>query len=183
MDTLLLFISSPENRSILSWLGGGLVVIAGGVWVVIKYFIERRNKTEKINNNTEPPIKTIDMSQNINNSVTNNANGVAIGPNTKIRNSQIKIGFGVRAIIFTAVIIGTLLLISSFILDRLFKSTILTEKIPEFSLVLSCGSIRDAKNPYHLTHQEAKYFSEFIQTMQPYFGKPIFLTVEISKRE
>ena len=32
------FLSDPQNRDVLGWLGGGLVVVAGGAWAVIKFF-------------------------------------------------------------------------------------------------------------------------------------------------
>lgn len=30
-----------DNRDMLSWLGGGVVVVAGGVWTVAKFFLKR----------------------------------------------------------------------------------------------------------------------------------------------
>jgi hypothetical protein len=30
-----------DNRDMLSWLGGGVVVVAGGVWTVTKFFLKR----------------------------------------------------------------------------------------------------------------------------------------------
>ncbi len=37
MSNLWTFISRPKNRTILGWLGGGLVVLAGGIWTVFTY--------------------------------------------------------------------------------------------------------------------------------------------------
>ena len=31
------FVSKPKNRQVLSWLGGGLVAAAAGVWAVVTY--------------------------------------------------------------------------------------------------------------------------------------------------
>ncbi len=31
-------LSDPQNREVLQWLGGGLVVVAGGAWAVMKFF-------------------------------------------------------------------------------------------------------------------------------------------------
>jgi hypothetical protein len=36
------FLTQPDNRETLSWLGGGLVVACGGLWVVLKFFLGRR---------------------------------------------------------------------------------------------------------------------------------------------
>ena len=30
-----------DNREVLSWLGGGAVVVAGGIWTVAKFFLKR----------------------------------------------------------------------------------------------------------------------------------------------
>ena len=38
MDDVWAFLSDPGNRVTLSWLGGGFVVVAGGVWAVFKFF-------------------------------------------------------------------------------------------------------------------------------------------------
>ena len=35
------FLSDPENQQTLAWLGGGLVVVTGGLWAVIKFFFPR----------------------------------------------------------------------------------------------------------------------------------------------
>jgi hypothetical protein len=32
------FLSNPENRAILGWVGGGIVVVLGAIWTVFKYF-------------------------------------------------------------------------------------------------------------------------------------------------
>jgi hypothetical protein len=33
------FIKDPENRAIISWIGGGAVVIIGGLWAMIKFLL------------------------------------------------------------------------------------------------------------------------------------------------
>jgi hypothetical protein len=37
MSGLWSFISAPKNKKTLSWLGAGLVVVAGGAWAVFTY--------------------------------------------------------------------------------------------------------------------------------------------------
>jgi hypothetical protein len=37
MRSLWSFLTSPKNQRILSWLGSGLVVAAGGLWAVATY--------------------------------------------------------------------------------------------------------------------------------------------------
>lgn len=31
------FISKPANRAVLGWLGGGVVIVAGGFWAVVTF--------------------------------------------------------------------------------------------------------------------------------------------------
>ncbi len=38
MGSLWSFLSVPRNQKTLAWLGGGLVVAAGGIWAVVTYF-------------------------------------------------------------------------------------------------------------------------------------------------
>ena len=37
MRSLWSFLANPKNQKTLSWLGGGLVVAAGGIWAVFTY--------------------------------------------------------------------------------------------------------------------------------------------------
>jgi tetratricopeptide (TPR) repeat protein len=37
------FLKDPGNQQVITWLGGGIAAIAGGIWVVIKFFAERKN--------------------------------------------------------------------------------------------------------------------------------------------
>lgn len=37
------FLTQPENREVLSWLGGGLVVICGGLWAALRFYLGRRS--------------------------------------------------------------------------------------------------------------------------------------------
>ena len=47
------FLTQPENREVLSWLGGGLVVVCGGLWAVLRFFIGRRGSATS--EASEPP--------------------------------------------------------------------------------------------------------------------------------
>jgi hypothetical protein len=37
MEAVWEFLRKPSNQKLLSWLGGGSVVIAGGIWAVVTY--------------------------------------------------------------------------------------------------------------------------------------------------
>ena len=44
MDAVWAFLGDETNRAILGWLGGGLVVIAGGVWTTFKFVLDKNDK-------------------------------------------------------------------------------------------------------------------------------------------
>jgi hypothetical protein len=44
------FLKDGSNQAVLSWIGGGIVVVAGGLWAAIKFFFP----TDK-NKSTPPP--------------------------------------------------------------------------------------------------------------------------------
>ena len=37
------FLKSSDNRTIVSWVSGGVVVVAGGFWTVFKFFVSKPN--------------------------------------------------------------------------------------------------------------------------------------------
>lgn len=41
MDWLLDLVNSPDKRAALSWLGAGIVMVASGIWAVIKFYSGR----------------------------------------------------------------------------------------------------------------------------------------------
>jgi hypothetical protein len=41
MSDLWLFLSDPNNQKTLAWIGGGIVVAAGGLWTVVQFFARR----------------------------------------------------------------------------------------------------------------------------------------------
>jgi hypothetical protein len=38
------FVSDANNRAVLGWIGGGIVVVTGGVWAVITFFMQKGQK-------------------------------------------------------------------------------------------------------------------------------------------
>jgi hypothetical protein len=36
------FLNDPNNRTVLGWLGGGLVVVLGGIWAVVKFIFKKK---------------------------------------------------------------------------------------------------------------------------------------------
>jgi hypothetical protein len=35
------FLRDPANQAVLTWIGGGIVIIVGAVWAVLKFFLSR----------------------------------------------------------------------------------------------------------------------------------------------
>ncbi|MGH6858295.1 MAG: hypothetical protein ACRECP_11860, partial [Methylocella sp.] len=65
----------PDKRAILSWLGGGTVVVAGGIWTVLTFVIEHKDSQDKKGS------PTVNLS----------GQGIASGGNTNI-NAPVTIG-------------------------------------------------------------------------------------------
>lgn len=97
MDDWGAFLTDPEIRKSLSWLGGGLATVVTAVWAVIKYFYPKeRNR---------PPAAT---SQNTDNSskVSVEGGSTAIGGNLSINGPTIHhwpSNFSMIALAITAV--------------------------------------------------------------------------------
>jgi hypothetical protein len=36
------FVVDPNNRAVLTWIGGGVVVIGGAIWTVVKFILSKR---------------------------------------------------------------------------------------------------------------------------------------------
>ncbi len=43
LDELWSWLRDPANREVITWIGGGLVVVVGGVWAVVKFFTKKEN--------------------------------------------------------------------------------------------------------------------------------------------
>ena len=38
------FLKDGSNQAVLSWIGGGIVVVAGGLWAAFKFFFPNENQ-------------------------------------------------------------------------------------------------------------------------------------------
>jgi hypothetical protein len=38
------FLLDENNRTVLAWVGGGIVVVVGAIWAVLKFFVSERAK-------------------------------------------------------------------------------------------------------------------------------------------
>ena len=51
------FLTDEQHRTVLAWIGSGVVVVAGGVWAVFKFVLSKR--TQK----TSAPAPTVSATQ------------------------------------------------------------------------------------------------------------------------
>ncbi len=77
MSELWNYLTAPENRDMLTWLGGGLVVVCGGIWTVLTFFMSQ--KPPKGNNEAAPKPQRARSSR-----VTAKSGGIAGGRDVKI---------------------------------------------------------------------------------------------------
>ena len=56
MEELLEYFPNTETREILSWLGGGLVVIVSGIWAAFKYRSDAKEKSESAHAGSTPTV-------------------------------------------------------------------------------------------------------------------------------
>jgi hypothetical protein len=97
-------LSNPDHRAILGWLGGGLVVLAGGAWTVIKFFAGR-----------EPPAKPEAAPPPPGQRVTSR-DGIAAGGNVSVSTRHGLTGW--QPVLLVLVAVGAVLLAASFAGNR-----------------------------------------------------------------
>jgi hypothetical protein len=77
-------LKDPDKRAILSWLGGGAVVVAGGIWTVVTFVVEHKDTPDKKGGTT------ITVGQGIASAGDTHINGpVTFGP-VKSKSSKFK---------------------------------------------------------------------------------------------
>jgi hypothetical protein len=38
------FLADPTNRTVIGWIGGGIVVVVGGIWAIVKFLLTRKHE-------------------------------------------------------------------------------------------------------------------------------------------
>jgi hypothetical protein len=94
------FLSDPNNQQTLAWLGGGLVVVAGGLWAVIKFLFHRSSGSGT------PPSQTISA----------DGGGIAAGGNVAI--DRRKGMSGIEVALLVAVALGGVLLAVAWLIPQ-----------------------------------------------------------------
>lgn len=91
MDAIWAFLSEPGNQKTLGWLGGGLVVGAGGLWAVVTRLFPRSSS-----GGATPTTQ-----------ITADRRGIAAGGNVTITNRGPS---GLQIVLLVALVAGVLLL-------------------------------------------------------------------------
>lgn len=164
--------------------------MAAGFWIAIKYFIDRKDRLSKkatptpnlagpTTSVTRHRSDEIHVDASHDNAVSVGT-GVAIGAGANIHSSNIRVGFGLRAVLIISMIIGLTLVIVPMVLGRLMSSTLSGNgALPQMALYLSCG--KEGATPYQLDEEEAKQLTQFVSDMEEYAGKPVYLSIRIEK--
>jgi hypothetical protein len=106
MSDLWAFLGDPQNRAVLGWLGGGLVVLAGGAWTVVKFLARGKGDDAEP---AAPPSGTVE--------VLADRGGVAGGGNVSVRTSH---GLsGLHAVLLVAAVAGAVLLAAGLLGGRI----------------------------------------------------------------
>ncbi len=96
------FLSDPQNRAILAWLGGGFVVVAGGAWTAIQFFATRKPSANAKNSAPSHRVSTRD--------------GIAAGGNVTISTRNGLTGW--QPVLLALAIAGAVLLGAAFAGNR-----------------------------------------------------------------
>ena len=46
------FLRDANNREVLAWFGAGVVVVASGIWAVLRYFVSRNKAKDRVPGST-----------------------------------------------------------------------------------------------------------------------------------
>jgi hypothetical protein len=99
---MLAFLSDPQTREVLAWLGGGLVVVAGGAWAVIRFLLTREQPAKPESAPAPPRVTSRD--------------GVAAGRDVTISTRQGLTGW--QPVLLVLAVAGAVLLAASFAGNR-----------------------------------------------------------------
>ena len=125
MDDIVVFLRDENNRQLLSFLGAGIAAVATAIWAIIRHFSGGR----KSENSTSGATSNFNLSDNT---------GIIAGGNV-VSSGSISIGYGTRAFLLFAILLGIFLLVAPFVASRFITGEIRGGQLPYFALTLSCG--------------------------------------------
>lgn len=167
MNWLQQLLNDPALRAGIGWLAAGFASLASGIWVVARFYLERRLRMNK------PPDAA--KSFRIDQKITASGNAIAAG-----RDANIGVK-GLHVVVLILLLVATLLFGLSAFGDHFVRSAVgEASPIPEFSLSLTCGST-DAKNPYQLSVEEKNNLVDFVDFIEQNHDKAVYVSVRIDK--
>ncbi|MBF6039718.1 hypothetical protein H8F22_12625 [Pseudomonas sp. P154a] len=184
MDKIILFLADENNRLILNWIGGALATLAGGLWVVIRYLLERSEKKRTLfaqKKETEekahaPPSITDEPAVQPNSIYVKD--GIAIGSGANVSARDIIVGYRLRGLAFTLFAIGLLLILAGYFFEE-FASSVIATKLTKYELTLSCGNT--GKTKFDMSPDELTDVIKFRDFLSENENKTFFLHFEIQK--
>jgi hypothetical protein len=158
MEAIWQFLSTPDNREVITWLGSGIAAIAAALWVIIKFFSKKGAGPS--------PHPT-------NQTITADRGGVASGRDTHI---GVK-GLSLLLILLFFLAVSTVLA-SNF--GKRITDVIIGDDapIPEVSLALSCGR-EDEGSPNALKDGEFAQLNKFTELASEMPDQTIYFSVDI----
>jgi hypothetical protein len=98
MDDLWAFLSQSTNQEILTWLGGGVAIAAGGAWAVIRFLVR------------PPDSPGAGATQPSRSTVRAKGGGIVAGRDVTVRSSQ---GIsGAQTVLLLLAVVGALVLVA-----------------------------------------------------------------------
>ncbi|SDA35461.1 hypothetical protein SAMN02799622_06097 [Methylobacterium sp. UNC378MF] len=164
MESLLEFLRNPENRALLTWVGGGIASLSAAFWIVLKFIIER------------PKIKSADSSKapTQDNLSVDVSGGIGIGGNAQVHKSFNKIGYSLGALF----VVGLILLLIVFVFDKALYPLLRSDgRLPSFELKLVCHS--DFQVPTRMNDDEREQFTRLDQLLEASDGQTMYIDLDI----
>lgn len=172
-------LSDPELRATLGWLAGGIATVASGIWVIVRFFIEKRTNEKRSDDRADISRANQEISASGRGvTVEGNVKGPIIGQVGRDVNVGVK---GAYVVILVLFLVAILLFVFSAFGDNLLK-ILFNERtsIPTFSLSLSCGS-SEKRNPYQISEEERKHIVNFRNFIDKNKNTVVYLDVSIEK--
>lgn len=167
MEWLQQLISDPSQRDAIGWVAGGITALASGIWVVFRFFIEK--KTNRFLSNKSVPASRIEQK------ISASGHAVAAG-----RDANVGIR-GAYVVVLVLLILAILMFGLSAFGENFVRNAVGEHApIPAFALSLTCGS-SEARNPYQIDESERKNIVDFVDFMREYEDKVVYLDVRIAR--
>lgn len=156
------FLRDEGNRQVLSWVGGGLMAIASGVWVVVKFFLKR--SAQKAARGERGGRMTVVVGR-----------GIGIGGKAQVNIGSARVGYGLGSIFS----IGLLLLVAGLCASWIVPA-VARPKLPQFDFAIGCSFDGTSDAPNRLQPDERTAFADLVDFLQNHDTETIYLRARIA---